>query len=116
MRHQRSEKGLYGEERAAQYLVELGYEVLAHDWKHPEIRIQVDLVVRRAGRAYIVEVKNHKWLGTGFERLLSWKQRDRLLSLARRLNDKRFGSLKWGFLWVWVERGNKCQILESHDL
>ncbi len=114
MRHQRIYKGLAGEERAAQYLVDNGYEVLAHDWKHPEFRIQIDLVVRRSGRAYIVEVKNHKWSGSGFERLMSWKQRERLVQLARKLNDKKFASTRWGFLWVWVS-GRSCQVLESHE-
>lgn len=114
MRQQRSEKGLAGEERAAQYLIENGYEVLAHDWKHPDFRIQIDLVVRRSGRAYIVEVKNHRWTGSGFERLMSWKQRERLLQLAKTLHQKRFGSLKWAFMWLWVTQ-NECQILESHE-
>lgn len=114
MRHQKTRKGLAGEERAAQYLVENGYEVLAHDWKLPKNRIQVDLVVRRSGRSFLVEVKNHKWSGSGFERLMSWKQRERLIHMARLLNDKKFASSRWGYLWIWV-LDNKCQILESHE-
>ncbi len=114
MRQYKSQKGLAGEERAAQYLIENGYEVLAHDWKLPENRIQVDLLVRRSGRSFIVEVKNHRWSGSGFERLISWKQREKLIQLARTLNDKRFASSRWGFLWIWVVQ-DKCQILESHE-
>ena len=114
MSRQRIEKGVVGEERAAQYLVDMGYEVLAHDWKHPEYRIQVDLIVRRSGRAYVVEVKNHRWTGSGFERLMTWKQRERLLNLARKLHVAKFGNFAWGFLWLWVDR-EKCQLLESHD-
>ncbi len=114
MRQQRTTKGLLGEERAAQYLVERGYEVLAHDWKHPDFRIQVDLVVRNSGRAFVVEVKNHHWSGSGFERLISWKQRDKLIQFAKNLHTKRFGSLRWGFILVWVTSSG-CQILESHE-
>lgn len=114
MRLKRSQKGRLGEERAAQYLVEIGYEVLAHDWRDPELRTQVDLVVRRYGRSYVVEVKNHSWSGSGFERLMTWKQRERLLFLSRRLNQQRYLSSRWGFIWVWV-RQEKCQILELYD-
>jgi Holliday junction resolvase-like predicted endonuclease len=114
MRELRSTKGLLGEERAAQYLNERGFEVLAHDWKHPDFRIQVDLIVRNSGRAYIVEVKNHHWSGSGFERLISWKQREKLIRFARQLHATRFASSRWGFMLVWVS-SDGCQILESHE-
>jgi Holliday junction resolvase-like predicted endonuclease len=108
----RSNKGLLGEERAAQYLVDRGYEILAHDWKHPEFRIQVDLLVRRSGRAYLVEVKHHRWTGSGFERLMTWKQREKLLRFARKLHSIRFKSFGWGFMFIWVN-DTTCQVLES---
>jgi Holliday junction resolvase-like predicted endonuclease len=114
MTQQRLTKGLQGEERAAQYLIDRGYELLAHDWKHPEFRIQVDLVVRHSGRAYLVEVKSHQWNGSGFERLITWKQRERLLLFARKLHSLKFRNLKWGFMFIWVN-GRSCQILEVHE-
>lgn len=114
MKADRRQKGLAGEGRAAQYLLERGYEVLAHDWKAPEFRIQVDLLVRNGGRGFVVEVKNHRWTGSGFERLVSWKQRERLILYARKLHQRRYLNLRWGFLWIWVN-GGSCQILECHE-
>jgi Holliday junction resolvase-like predicted endonuclease len=105
-------KGLKGEALAEEFLQAMGFEVWAKNWRHPDFRIQVDLVVRQSGKAYIVEVKNQRWTGSGFEQLMSWKQRERLLNYTRKLHLMNYRDHTWAFMWVWVNRG-KCQIMEK---
>ena len=112
--NKRQEKGQLGELSAARFLKEQGYSVIAHNWKDPIFRIQVDLVISRDTRAYIVEVKNHRWLGSGFEQLMTWKQRERLLNFGRRLHSMRYKKYAWGYMWIWA-RERDCQILESYE-
>jgi putative endonuclease len=54
--------GKYGEERAAEYLIARGYEIIDRNWRS---RIgEIDLVANQNGRIVFVEVKTRN--GSGF--------------------------------------------------
>lgn len=54
--------GRYGEDRAADYLTELGYEVIERNWRCSSG--EIDLIARDKNRLVFVEVKTRS--GSGF--------------------------------------------------
>lgn len=73
--------GRAGEQRAAEHLRGLGYEVLDRNWRCPQG--EVDIVARRGDELAIVEVKTRRGLGFGhpFE-AIDARKRQRLWRLA----------------------------------
>lgn len=57
------DSGNKGEEAAAEWLTLQGYEMLERNWKTRFC--EIDLVTRKAGRYYFVEVKHRKTAGSG---------------------------------------------------
>lgn len=54
--------GRYGEDRAAQYLADRGYEIIERNWR--SARGEIDLIAREKDRLVFVEVKTRN--GSGF--------------------------------------------------
>jgi len=54
--------GRYGEDRAAQYLADRGYEIIERNWR--SARGEIDLIARVKDRLVFVEVKTRN--GSGF--------------------------------------------------
>ena len=50
-----NEFGKWGEEVAANYLLEHGFEILARNWRHE--RKEIDIIAQREGCLYFIEVK-----------------------------------------------------------
>ncbi len=50
-----NEFGKWGEDLAAKYLAERGFEILARNWRHE--RKEVDIIAQKEGTLYFVEVK-----------------------------------------------------------
>ena len=58
----RQDLGRYGEERAAHYLLDRGYEIIERNWRSPVG--EIDIVASEKGRLVFVEVKTRN--GSGF--------------------------------------------------
>jgi putative endonuclease len=58
----RQDLGRYGEDRAASFLQDRGYEIIDRNWRSPSG--EIDLVAREKGRLVFVEVKTRN--GSGF--------------------------------------------------
>ena len=78
----RKQKGKVGEDRLARIFQTHGYKVLARDAKVSEERTRVDFLLEKNRQLFLVEVKNHFFVGSGFEVLLSEKQRNGYLRMA----------------------------------
>lgn len=70
--------GKWGEDVAANYLLEHGYEILARNWRHEHK--EVDIVAQKDGKLYFVEVKTRhgeEWNAeeaiTSQKRMLMWR-------------------------------------------
>ncbi|CAN5647438.1 YraN family protein [soil metagenome] len=50
-----SQRGAYGEERAAAYLVDLGYKIVDRNWKTRYC--EIDIIAKNKKRIYFYEVK-----------------------------------------------------------
>lgn len=60
----KSERGVLGEQLAAGFLIEKGYEVLERNYRH--LRSEIDLVVKRDDWLIFVEVKTRTSNAFGF--------------------------------------------------
>lgn len=61
--------GRWGEEAAADYLENAGYEILCRNWRAPRNLGELDVVCRDdAGTLCIVEVKTRRWRSTNLPR------------------------------------------------
>ena len=113
----RRQWGAQGEEEAVFFLWEKGFRLEVKNWKvrstlDSKKTIQVDLVVSKEDRFYVVEVKSHLWMFSGFEFLISEEQRKRLLLFTNSLQRLRYRQKSWGFLLVWISK-KKAKILEQ---
>lgn len=79
---QKDDLGRAGEQRAAQHLQALGYDVIARNWRCAEG--EIDIVAARRGVLVVVEVKTRRSDGFGhpFE-AVDRRKRDRLWRLSR---------------------------------
>jgi len=59
----RGEKGRYGEELAAQFLLKQGYQVVARNYRAP--CGEIDIIAQDAGTLVFIEVKTRSSLGYG---------------------------------------------------
>lgn len=77
----KDDRGRAGEERAARYLHEHGYEVLDRNWRCPAG--ELDIVAARGAQLVVAEVKTRRSSGFGhpFE-AIDQRKRDRLWRLA----------------------------------
>ncbi len=77
----RAEVGKWGEERAARYLEEKGYKIVARHWTH---RIgELDIVASKGGRIIFVEVKTRTNLRFGApEEAIGWSKQEKLRRTA----------------------------------
>ena len=78
----RATSGREGEERAARYLREAGYEVLERNFRTR--RGEIDIVARNAERVVFVEVKS--WNSVGVEHLgqaIDHRKRERIRGASR---------------------------------
>lgn len=76
-------KGKIAEEEAARFYIKSGYQVLARNWRHSEG--ELDLVVDNEEERVFVEVKSRsKAQGPSPTRNLSWKQKKRIFTGARK--------------------------------
>jgi len=74
--------GRWGEERALHHTMELGWEVLARNWRRG--RLEVDLVARDGMDLVLVEVKTRtEPVQAGWHRMVSRSQQERLIRAAR---------------------------------
>jgi Holliday junction resolvase-like predicted endonuclease len=108
--------GAQGEEEAIVFLKDQGFRLEIKNWKvrstlDSKKTIQVDLVVSKEDRFYVVEVKKHFWLYKGFEFLIRHEQRNRLLFFTSKLQQLRYKEKSWGFMLVWISK-NQPMILE----
>ena len=63
MKHSSTDSGAYGEQIAAEYLVDLGYEIIARNYRRPHC--EIDIIARRDDVLYFVEVKYRRTNGYG---------------------------------------------------
>ena len=70
--------GKWGEEIAATYLLEKGFEILSRNWRHE--RKEIDIIAQREGILYFIEVKtrhgevwNAEEAITPKKRVLMWR-------------------------------------------
>ncbi|QTV79670.1 YraN family protein [Microbacterium sp. NIBRBAC000506063] len=77
----KDELGRAGEQRAAEHLTTLGYEILGRNWRCPQG--EIDIIARRGRELAVVEVKTRRALGFGhpFE-AIDARKRERLWRLA----------------------------------
>lgn len=77
----KDERGRAGEERAAQYLRDAGFEVLDRNWRCPQG--ELDIVAARGDDLIAVEVKTRRndWFGHPFE-AIDRRKRARLWRLS----------------------------------
>ena len=78
--------GKWGEDVAASYMHEHGFEILARNWRHE--RKEVDIIAQRKGELYFVEVKTRHGEVWNAEEAITAKKR----------------SLMWRAMMAW-----KCQ-------
>ena len=76
--------GRWGEERALHHAVDLGWEVLARNWRRG--RLEVDLVAKDGPWLVVVEVKARtEPVQADWHRMVSRAQQERLIRAARLL-------------------------------
>jgi putative endonuclease len=56
--------GFLGENMAADYLIEHGYEVLYRNWRYKHL--ELDIIASKKGRLHIIEVKTRSSLQFGY--------------------------------------------------
>ncbi|MBR4534542.1 MAG: YraN family protein [Bacteroidaceae bacterium] len=78
-----NEFGKWGEDVAANYMQEHGFEILARNWRHE--RKEIDIIAQRAGVLYFVEVKTRHGE--------TWNAEDAITSKKR--------ALMWGAMMAW---------------
>lgn len=73
-----NEFGKWGEDVAANYLLQHGFEILARNWRHEHK--EIDIIAQRDGKLYFVEVKTRhgeEWNAeeaiTSKKRALMWR-------------------------------------------
>jgi Holliday junction resolvase-like predicted endonuclease len=113
----RKEWGAQGEEEAMFFLQAQGFQLDKRNWNvrstlDSKKRIQVDLVVSKGDRSYVVEVKKHLWMSSGFEFLISHEQRKRLLLFTNSLQRLKYRQKSWGFMLIWISK-KRAKILEQ---
>ena len=65
--------GKWGEDVAAEYLTQHGFEILARNWRHE--RKEVDVIAEKDGTLYFVEVKTRHGEEWGAEQAIDSKKR-----------------------------------------
>ena len=77
------ETGQKGEERAAQYLIEKGYEILERNWRTKTG--EIDIIAKKAATLVFVEVKTLP-NGTSdmIQRELNYQKRQRIIKTSKR--------------------------------
>lgn len=74
--------GRWGEERALHHVVEMGWEVLARNWRRG--RLEVDILARDGPWLVVIEVKTRSEpVQAGWHRIVSRAQQERLIRAAR---------------------------------
>ena len=103
--------GKLGEETAASYLKDRGYDIIARNYRYR--RAEIDLIARKGDTLAIIEVKTRT--GTSLERVLeavNRRKRERLVEAADHfLNSNRL-QVNTRFDIIWVTRIKKDLRLE----
>ena len=60
----KQERGHQAEQVVASWLAQQGYELVAINWLHP--RVEIDIVAQKADKLYVVEVKHRTSAREGF--------------------------------------------------
>ena len=68
-----NEFGKWGEDVAARYLLDRGFEILARNWRHQHM--EIDIIAQRAGILYFVEVKTRHGEQWSAEEAINAKKR-----------------------------------------
>ena len=105
-------KGRQAEDLVAGEFAKRGFKILARDVRLSDGRERVDIVAQQDDQLYLIEVKNHFYSGTGFEKLLRKKQRSAYFKVALTLSKQLKGDVRdIFFCLVWVQQST-LQILE----
>jgi|GEM_PF-1507356 len=108
----RRSRGFEAEGQAAEWLERCGFEVLRRNWKLPRTTVQsateIDILARRGGVAWVVEVKSARCVGHEVTELLSQSQRRRLYQAALTLSQGRLGRVRVALLWVHASAEGTC--------
>lgn len=56
--------GIFGENRAANYLIEQGFEILYRNWRYKHL--EIDIITSKNGLLHIIEVKTRSSIKFGY--------------------------------------------------
>lgn len=68
--------GKWGEDVAVNYMLERGFEILARNWRHEHL--EVDIIAQKEGKLYFVEVKTRHGEEWNAEAAVTVKKRKQL--------------------------------------
>jgi putative endonuclease len=82
----RRELGLQAENYVAEYLSLHGFKIIARNQKIQNV--EIDLIVQKKDKLVLIEVKSQFFCGSGFEVLISDRQKMRILRTSEYLKKK----------------------------
>lgn len=103
-------KGEDAQDAVEKYFLDHEFTLLGKDIAIAQSRHRADFVFRKNNALYLVEVKNHRWLGTGFERIISKAQYQGYLYMGLALRRK-YPHSKLYFCLVAILSGGDVEVL-----
>ncbi len=85
--------GFLGENRASCYLQELGFEILAKNWRYKHL--EIDIIACKNGLLHIVEVKTRSSTEFGFPEQMVNKQKMQFIKNAAAHYQYQHPQFKW---------------------
>lgn len=108
-------KGKEGEEMAAQFLIEKGYEIIARNYRHK--RSEIDLIVKKNNWLIFVEVKLRSSDLYGYpEDFVDYKKARNIMEGAEQytFENNWQGNVRYDIISIRIQK-NKTEIIQIED-